>query len=61
MMTSEQQFGWLGQPGGGGSDFRKMSITEIKFMSSQKITKKNLVYFFQFLAYFPYFKNRVGL
>jgi hypothetical protein len=35
MMSSEQQLGWLGQAGGG-SDFRKGSITNIKFISSQK-------------------------
>jgi hypothetical protein len=39
MVSSERQLGWLGQPGGrGGQHFRKCSVTDIKYISSKKIT-----------------------
>jgi hypothetical protein len=36
MLSSEQQLGWLGRPGGGNSDFRTTSITDIKFVKLKK-------------------------
>jgi hypothetical protein len=37
MVSSQQQLGWLGQPGGGGSDFQERPTTYNTILSSQKI------------------------
>jgi hypothetical protein len=52
MGSSEQQLGWLVQPGEGGGDVRgggERSVTDIKFISSQNYKKLQFTFELYFI------------